>query len=662
MNFHNRLSASEVFSGVFRGEVSDLSGRVMCVHFVVVLLLSLLALFLYCKLIFDPYWAPEPGSNTAQIDQLACACPQYRESLMTLPYRYDPWEVPERPAEVGAFFEHSAYADSTLAVYIPFHFNAIEVSINGVELISSDRRSENILKMWQQSSLYIVPASVLFESENRLNIRHVSGDTVWMDISKAYIGVYADLKPLHRRAVFVSHCVLWLVLLGAIWAIVSIAALRSAGGSPFLLMKIPIVCLLAVHVGLQLLDAPIISPQWHLGFWLFNFISLIVLSAIVNFLRWYNHRVVVLLLLVVEIIVVLEVMTFSQGIYDIRVASWWIAFLLSFNLFLLIFFLLLSSLVQFIREGSRTPSPFLLQMALSRLLSLMCLGYFVLSMLGLFEPIPAVLLNASWLVMVFNTLLMAMMAGAVRAHRLDDFRENMQYKIAQEELRLWALNRHHKAAIRWAVVGQSGHSLLNEISPPLASINEDLAVLRCDPRYLSRARAVIRLQRCVDRCLKLVNVIEAVIKVTPVETRTVRLDDHLNGFIGRLQRRCSFQCKLHCEVRGWVEIDTDLLDDALERLVDNSLRACELAGRPLELELILERAAGELKLSVLDNGVGVEPGRDVFEPFQTTRAFGLGLGLSVAKKNLNAMGGRLSVLNSDRGACFCIHLPVGSVL
>ncbi len=581
---------------------------------------------------------------------------------MALPYRYDPWEMASRPLEAGAFFQYSEHAVDNHAVYIPFHLNAIEVSINGVVLLSSNRRSENILEMWQQSSLYIVPAGVLFSADNRLNIRLVSGDSVWMDISKAYIGAYSELKQLHRRTVFVSQCVLWLIMLGAIWVVVSIAALRCAGGGPFLLMKIPIACLLVVHIGLQLLDAAIVSPQWHLGFWFFNFTSLIVLSACVNYLRWFDYRFPVLLLFAAELIGILEAITLSQGIGDLRVVCWWIALLLLFNLFLLILFLLLSSAVQFVREGRRVPSPFLIQMAVSRLFSLMCLGYFLLSMLGPIEPLPAVLLNASWLMMVFNTVLMAVMAGAARAHHLDDCRENMQYKIAQEELRLWGLNRQNQAVIRWAVVGQSGHSLVNEISPPLASINDDLAALRRDPQYLPQARAVIRLQRCVERCLKHVDAIVAMIKVTPVKTRAVRLDEHLSEFITRLQRRCSFQCQLQYDVRGWVEIDTDLLDDALERLVDNSLHACASVGRTLALSLVLARVGDEIELMVQDNGAGIELGRDVFEPFQTTRAFGLGLGLSLASKNLNAMGGRLSLRSSEQGACFCIHLPVGSVL
>jgi two-component system sensor kinase FixL len=73
--------------------------------------------------------------------------------------------------------------------------------------------------------------------------------------------------------------------------------------------------------------------------------------------------------------------------------------------------------------------------------------------------------------------------------------------------------------------------------------------------------------------------------------------------------------------------------------------------------------AGAVQIEVSDRGTGIHPERlaRLFEPFQTTKLDGLGLGLSISRSILEAHGGRLWVINNpDRGATFCFTLPICS--
>jgi len=73
---------------------------------------------------------------------------------------------------------------------------------------------------------------------------------------------------------------------------------------------------------------------------------------------------------------------------------------------------------------------------------------------------------------------------------------------------------------------------------------------------------------------------------------------------------------------------------------------------------------GQLYLLVEDNAGGIDPRllERLFEPFFTTKPAGVGtgLGLSVSHAIVEAMGGRLEVLNGTEGACFRVLLPVYS--
>ena len=69
---------------------------------------------------------------------------------------------------------------------------------------------------------------------------------------------------------------------------------------------------------------------------------------------------------------------------------------------------------------------------------------------------------------------------------------------------------------------------------------------------------------------------------------------------------------------------------------------------------------GQVVVSVTDRGKGIAPDQleRIFEPFVTSKAFGIGLGLAIGRSIVTAHGGRLwATGNSDHGATFSFSLP-----
>jgi C4-dicarboxylate-specific signal transduction histidine kinase len=82
--------------------------------------------------------------------------------------------------------------------------------------------------------------------------------------------------------------------------------------------------------------------------------------------------------------------------------------------------------------------------------------------------------------------------------------------------------------------------------------------------------------------------------------------------------------------------------------------------QPPELLLRTRTDAGHALLEVLDRGPGLPPeiATRLFEPFFTTRAEGLGLGLNICRSIVESMGGELLASNREGGgAVFLIRLP-----
>ncbi len=69
-----------------------------------------------------------------------------------------------------------------------------------------------------------------------------------------------------------------------------------------------------------------------------------------------------------------------------------------------------------------------------------------------------------------------------------------------------------------------------------------------------------------------------------------------------------------------------------------------------------------MRLDFADSGVGLSEKAlsNLWKPFFTTKAKGMGIGLSICKRIVDAHGGRILVHSSPgQGACFSVYLPVG---
>ena len=105
------------------------------------------------------------------------------------------------------------------------------------------------------------------------------------------------------------------------------------------------------------------------------------------------------------------------------------------------------------------------------------------------------------------------------------------------------------------------------------------------------------------------------------------------------------------------------LQQIVHNLVMNALQAMEQVGEgQRELVLVMTQAPeGRAELSVRDSGPGIAPDAlpRLFEPFYSTRAGGLGLGLSLCETLALGLGGSLRAANREpRGAQFTLSLPL----
>jgi signal transduction histidine kinase len=106
-----------------------------------------------------------------------------------------------------------------------------------------------------------------------------------------------------------------------------------------------------------------------------------------------------------------------------------------------------------------------------------------------------------------------------------------------------------------------------------------------------------------------------------------------------------------------LSLDRTLLARALTNVIENALHA--MPGRG-SLALTAARADGRVRLSISDTGEGMDADalRRVFEPYFSTKTRGTGLGLPIAKRNVELNGGTIAVESQKGvGTTVTIELP-----
>lgn len=124
----------------------------------------------------------------------------------------------------------------------------------------------------------------------------------------------------------------------------------------------------------------------------------------------------------------------------------------------------------------------------------------------------------------------------------------------------------------------------------------------------------------------------------------VRLDAMLNHLVeahaSRMDRQgVTVRCDWPAQVPV-VQADAPALEQALDNLVSNALDAMPQGGT---LQLSVQPRDRGVRITVADSGVGISPEdlERVFTPYHTTKRTGIGVGLPLARRTAERLGGSL---------------------
>ncbi len=247
--------------------------------------------------------------------------------------------------------------------------------------------------------------------------------------------------------------------------------------------------------------------------------------------------------------------------------------------------------------------------------------------------------------------------------------QGIERKRAQEALQMTQAELARVS--RLTTMGELAASIAHEVNQPLTAVTNNsnaclrlLAADKLTPEILGRALEEIVADG--TRASAVVARIRAFIKKEPVEKNRLDMNDVIQEVLALADREL-YENRVRLERQltkalPLVLADRVQMQQVLLNLIMNGIEAMiPVTDQPraLWVESRVDHS-GDILVAVRDSGPGLGLAADrVFTPFFTTKANGMGMGLSISRSLIENHGGRLWAMpNSPIGAVFSFTLPV----
>jgi signal transduction histidine kinase len=212
-----------------------------------------------------------------------------------------------------------------------------------------------------------------------------------------------------------------------------------------------------------------------------------------------------------------------------------------------------------------------------------------------------------------------------------------------------------------ATLGQLSSSVGHELRNPLGVMSNSVyylkMVLRDQPPNIGEYLDILKHQ--INLSEKIVSDLLDFARVKPPQTETLAVADLVAAQLERVGRPQGIE--IVSAVPGDlppVKIDRVQIGQVLFNLLTNAVQAMDGGGT---LRVSAEPLpGGTVRLTVTDTGTGITPEQleRIFDPLFTTKARGIGLGLSVARSLARANQGDIEVASEPgKGSTFAVLLP-----
>jgi PAS domain S-box-containing protein len=248
----------------------------------------------------------------------------------------------------------------------------------------------------------------------------------------------------------------------------------------------------------------------------------------------------------------------------------------------------------------------------------------------------------------------------------NDITERKQARESLQQTQA-ALAHYNRVTLAGELAATIAHEVSQSLSGVVINGNSCLRWLAANPPNLDEAtNAATRIVRDGKRAGDVVARIRALATRSVTTKKRIDINDAIRDVVG-LARDEMEKNDVNLRMQLAVNLapalgDRVQLQQVLLNLVMNAIEAMSASGKqPREMVITTQDdGSDEVRVAVKDSGPGLAPDKidEIFAAFYTTKASGMGMGLSISRSIIQNHGGRLwAVPNDGQGATFQFTVP-----
>ncbi len=297
-----------------------------------------------------------------------------------------------------------------------------------------------------------------------------------------------------------------------------------------------------------------------------------------------------------------------------------------------------------------------------QLLLLNCMLIFTFVMVYPFLRYNHALSSAGFMVVLFSTILMAVLLPAVTTFDIQKAQQEFLRKIIEER------GTQLESKSKFYALGEMTAEIVHEINNPLGIIlgrasHLKSQVINDEAEKDSLLRNLDQIELTSERVSKIIRSLRKYTKSQITNKKSgIKLDVLLSETISFCEERFR-QKNIKLLVAPIPEIEVEgqsvELSQVLINLLNNAFDAVSKLPNPW-VQIYMTQNQHAVKIHIKDSGCAIPEAikNRVLDPFFTTKAEGgTGLGLSISKKIVEDHGGRLYYDEREANTCFVIELP-----
>jgi PAS domain S-box-containing protein len=245
--------------------------------------------------------------------------------------------------------------------------------------------------------------------------------------------------------------------------------------------------------------------------------------------------------------------------------------------------------------------------------------------------------------------------------KLGEYSQKLEELVQKRTVQLKNTQLELVKSERLAAIGELAGMIGHDLRNPLTGIKNSAYFMKKKGNDISRAQAQEMLEiidKCVDYSNKIVNDLLEYSREVHLEPHEESIKKLLTESLSLLDLPEKIEVKNHLNDEPTVKVDSDKIRRVFINLIKNAVDAMPDGGK---ITIDSHQINGRLEVSFSDTGRGIsdEVLPKLFMPLFTTKAQGMGFGLAICKRFIEAHGGTITVKTvKEKGTSFTITLPI----